>query len=259
MAFPCNQFGGQEPGTNDEILAFASSHGFPDPTHTEGFRMFAKTHVNGPLTVPVWSFLKNSKVGKGHDIRWNYAKFLVGADGATHQGLYDLAYLRALPNMLVMAPKDENELRHMLRTAVEHPGPAAIRYPRGQGLGVPLDPEIKSLPIGRAELLRDGDDAAIVALGTRVHPALEASAALAARGIHASVLNARFVAPLDATAISELARRSRVLVTVEEHMGQAGFGQRLEHGDPDTYLAAFGLDAAGIEAAVAALLEGASS
>ena len=207
---------------------------------------------------------------------------LVGADGATHQGLYDLAYLRALPNMLVMAPKDENELRHMLRTAVEHPGPAAIRYPRGQGLGVPLDPEIKSLPIGRAELLRDGDDAAIVALGTRVHPALEAAAALAARGIHASVLNARFVAPLDATAISELARRSRVLVTVEEHMGQAGFGAAVlealaeagvqlptrvlavpdgvvEHGDPDTYLAAFGLDAAGIEAAVAALLEGASS
>ena len=170
----------------------------------------------------------------------------------------------------------------MLRTAVEHPGPAAIRYPRGQGLGVPLDPEIKSLPIGRAELLRDGDDAAIVALGTRVHPALEAAAALAARGIHASVLNARFVAPLDATAISELARRSRVLVTVEEHMGQAGFGAAVlealaeagvqlptrvlavpdgvvEHGDPDTYLAAFGLDAAGIEAAVAALLEGASS
>ena len=81
MAFPCNQFGNQEPGTDAEILAFARSHGFPDPTHTAGFRMFAKTHVNGPETVPVWSFLKNSKVGKGHEIRWNYAKFLVGANG----------------------------------------------------------------------------------------------------------------------------------------------------------------------------------
>jgi 1-deoxy-D-xylulose-5-phosphate synthase len=201
---------------------------------------------------------------------------LVGADGATHQGLYDIGYLRALPNIVVMAPKDENELRHMLRTAVEHPGPAAIRYPRGQGLGVPLDPETKSLPLGRAELLRDGDDAAIVALGTRVHPALEAADALAARGIRAAVLNARFVRPLDASAIVALARRSKVLVTVEEHGVRAGFGAAVlealaeadvripcrvlavpdrvvEHGDPDAYLAEFGLDAAGIESAVAAL------
>ena len=81
MAFPCNQFGKQEPGTDAEILAFARSHGFPDPTHTAGFRMFAKTHVNGPETVPVWSFLKNSEVGKGDEIRWNYAKFLIGANG----------------------------------------------------------------------------------------------------------------------------------------------------------------------------------
>ncbi|MGH0032610.1 MAG: 1-deoxy-D-xylulose-5-phosphate synthase [Myxococcota bacterium] len=206
---------------------------------------------------------------------------IVGADGATHQGLYDLAYLRALPNIVVMAPKDENELRHMLRTAVEHPGPAAIRYPRGAGLGVPLDPEIKSLPIGRAELLRDGDDAAIVALGTRVHPALEAAAALASRGISASVLNARFAAPLDAEAIALLARRAKVLVTVEEHVAPAGFGAAVleclaaagvrlptrvlavpddvvEHGDPAAYQSAFGLDAAGIEAAVADLLGEAS-
>ncbi len=85
---------------------------------------------------------------------------LVGADGATHQGLYDVAYLRTLPNMVVMAPKDENELRHMLKTAVEYPGPAAVRYPRGDGFGVPLDPEVKTIPIGEAELLRDGDDLA---------------------------------------------------------------------------------------------------
>ena len=82
---------------------------------------------------------------------------LVGADGATHQGMYDIAYLRTLPNIVVMAPKDENELRHMLRTAVEYPGPAAMRYPRGAGLGVPLDPDLKPIPIGQAELLRDGE------------------------------------------------------------------------------------------------------
>jgi 1-deoxy-D-xylulose-5-phosphate synthase len=202
---------------------------------------------------------------------------LVGADGATHQGLYDLAYLRALPNMVVMAPKDENELQHMLRTAIEHPGPAAVRYPRGNGFGVPLDPEMKAIPIGRAELLRDGDDAALVAIGSMVHPAMEAADALAARGVRAAVLNARFAKPLDAEAIAALARRCRVLVTIEEHGLRGGFGAAVlealaeagvrasvrclgvpdrvvEHGDPAAQRAAFGLDAAGIERAVAALL-----
>jgi 1-deoxy-D-xylulose-5-phosphate synthase len=202
---------------------------------------------------------------------------IVGADGATHQGLYDLAYLRALPNIVVMAPKDENELRHMLRTAVEHEGPAAMRYPRGAGFGVPLDLEIKALPVGRAELLRDGDDAVIFALGTLAHPALEAAANLSARGISVAVLNARFVKPLDADAIVALARRCGALVTVEEHACGAGFGsavletlaaadvrtpartlavpdQLVEHGDPEALRASFGLDAAGIEAAVSELV-----
>ena len=108
---------------------------------------------------------------------------LVGADGATHQGLYDIAYLRALPNMVVMAPKDENELRQMLKTAIEHPGPAALRFPRGSALGVPLDSDIKTLKIGEAELLRDGSDVALVALGHSVAAAQEAAQRLEESGI----------------------------------------------------------------------------
>jgi 1-deoxy-D-xylulose-5-phosphate synthase len=201
---------------------------------------------------------------------------LVGADGATHQGVYDLAYLRALPNLVLMAPKDENELQHMLRTAIEHPGPAALRFPRGEGFGVPLDPEIKSLPIGEAELLRDGDDAVVIAIGTLVHPALDAAAELASHGLSVAVLNARFVKPLDATRIVALARRCGAVVTVEEHSGMGGFGSAvlealaaagasvpvrclalpdrlLEHGDPAAQKAALGLDAEGIVRAVQAL------
>jgi 1-deoxy-D-xylulose-5-phosphate synthase len=204
---------------------------------------------------------------------------LVGADGATHQGLYDIAYLRCLPNLVLMAPKDENELRHMLRTAIEYPGPAALRYPRGNGLGVPLDADIRALEIGRGELLRDGGDLAIVALGSRVAPALEAAGQLAKEGIEAAVFNARFAKPLDLPAIAELASRCGTLVTVEEHALAGGFGsavlealagqgiqvptrllavpdELVEHGDPAAQLARFGLDAAGIAAAARALLAG---
>jgi 1-deoxy-D-xylulose-5-phosphate synthase len=204
---------------------------------------------------------------------------LVGADGATHQGLYDIAYLRCLPNLVLMAPKDENELRHMLRTAIEYPGPAALRYPRGNGLGVPLDADIRALEIGRGELLRDGGDLAIVALGSRVAPALEAAGQLAKEGIEAAVFNARFAKPLDLPAIAELATRCGALVTVEEHALAGGFGsavlealagqgiqvptrllavpdELVEHGNPTAQLARFGLDAAGIAAAGRALLAG---
>jgi 1-deoxy-D-xylulose-5-phosphate synthase len=148
----------------------------------------------------------------------------VGADGATHQGLYDFAYFRTLPNTVVMAPKDENELRHLLKTAIEYPGPAAVRYPRGNGEGVPLDPDLKAIPLGEAELLTDGDDVAIVAIGAVVHPALEAAAELASRGIKAAVLNARFVKPLDTGRLLPLAKRCGAVVTVEEHSGMGGFG-----------------------------------
>jgi 1-deoxy-D-xylulose-5-phosphate synthase len=202
---------------------------------------------------------------------------LVGADGATHQGFYDVAYLRALPNMVVMAPKDENELRHMLKTAIEHPGPAAVRYPRGAGLGVPLEPDLKAIPLGECELMRDGEDALVVAFGTTVHPAVEAAAELAADGLAVAVVNARFAKPLDAERIAALARRAGVVVTVEESALPGGFGAAVlealaaaevavpvrclsvpdalvEHGDPKKQRAAFGLDAAGIARAVRALV-----
>lgn len=149
---------------------------------------------------------------------------LVGADGATHQGLFDFAYFRGLPNAIVMAPKDENELQHLLATAIEYPGPAAIRFPRGSGLGIALDPDIKALPVGESELLRDGEDAAILAIGATVHPAMEAAGELAADGIACAVVNARFVKPLDRARIIELAKRCRAIVTVEEHSVMGGFG-----------------------------------
>ncbi len=149
---------------------------------------------------------------------------LVGADGATHQGLFDFAYFRALPNAVVMAPKDENELQHLLATAIEYPGPAAVRFPRGAGQGIALDPDIKPLSIGEAELLRDGDDAALLAIGKTVHPTLDAAAELAASGISCAVLNARFVKPLDRERILDLARRCGVVVTIEEHSVIGGFG-----------------------------------
>jgi len=202
---------------------------------------------------------------------------IVGADGATHQGMYDIAYLRTLPNMIAMAPKDENELQHMLVTAVEYDGPAAIRYPRGSGLGVPLDPELKAIPVGEAELLRDGEDVAIIAYGTCVHPALEAAGELAAEGISAAVVNARFVKPLDHSRILAVARKCRALVTVEEHAAMGGFGSAVlealseggvelptrclavpdeivEHGSTAAIHERFGLDAPGIAKAVRGLV-----
>jgi 1-deoxy-D-xylulose-5-phosphate synthase len=204
---------------------------------------------------------------------------LVGADGATHQGMYDIAYLRTLPNIIVMAPKDENELQHMVRTAVEYDGPAAIRYPRGAGFGVPMDPDIKTIPIGEAELLRDGDDAAIIAYGTRVHDAMEAAAELSAEGLSVAVLNARFVKPLDEERIVAIARKVGAIVTVEEHAGMGGFGsavlevlaragitvpvrclampdQLMEHGDPNQQIAEALLDPSGIAATLRELRKG---
>jgi len=202
---------------------------------------------------------------------------LVGADGATHQGLYDLAYLRALPNIVVMSPKDENELQHMLKTALEYPGPAALRYPRGAGFGVALDAELRAIPLGEAELLRDGEDALIVAYGTRANDALRAAEELAAEGRSVAVLNARFAKPLDETRILQAARRVRAVLTVEEHAAAGGFGGALlelfaragvavavrclaipdrliEHGDPAAQHAELGLDSAGMARALRELL-----
>lgn len=149
---------------------------------------------------------------------------LVGEDGPTHHGVFDLSFLRHIPNMVLMAPKDENELRHMLKTAVDHDGPIALRYPRGQGIGVPLDQELVPLPIGRGELLVEGSDLLLLAIGVTVQPALEAAATLRNEGIQVAVINARFVKPLDHRLILEWARNTDAVLTIEENVLQGGFG-----------------------------------
>lgn len=200
---------------------------------------------------------------------------VVGSDGPTHHGLFDLSYLRTLPNILLMAPKDENELQHMLFTAVMHPGPAAVRYPRGNGYGVPLDQVLAVIPPGTAEVLRQGGDGTIFALGTMVYPALEAARLLVEEGLDLTVVNARFVKPIDRALIAAEARRTGFLVSVEENALQGGFGAALLEvleeenlsdvavlrlGFPDAYIpqgeqpdlrALYGLDPAGIARSIA--------
>ncbi len=149
---------------------------------------------------------------------------IVGDDGRTHQGTFDLSYLRHVPNMVLMTPKDENELVAMLWTALQVEGPVAIRYPRGAGVGVPLEEEPASLPIGKAEVLRRGRDLAILAVGVTVHPALAAAETLSLEGIDAAVVNARFVKPMDRSLIVGLAKHFRRIVTVEENALAGGFG-----------------------------------
>jgi len=149
---------------------------------------------------------------------------VVGDDGPTHHGLFDYAYLRSMPHMIVMAPKDENELRHMVKTAVDAERPVSIRYPRGKGVGAPLEGEPRSLPIGKGEILLEGQDLAIVAIGSTVHPALAAAKDLQREGIRATVVNARFVKPLDADLICRTAASCGRLITAEENVLMGGFG-----------------------------------
>lgn len=198
---------------------------------------------------------------------------IVGADGPTHHGLLDIAYLRPVPNMVVMAPKDEGELRDMMLTAVRHRGPAALRYPRGNGVGADVEREPQALEIGKAEILRDtgAGEVAIIAYGSMVHPALKAAEELGKEGVEATVVNARFVKPLDASLLLALARTKRLIVTVEEAYLAGGFGaavielleenglqdavkivrmgvpdRLVTHGDAKLLLAKYGLDADGI-------------
>ena len=149
---------------------------------------------------------------------------LVAEDGTTHHGAFDLSYLRHVPNMVVMAPKDENELQHMVKTCLTFEGPTALRYPRGSSLGVPMDPEPQALPIGEAELVREGEDVALVGIGVTVHQAVEAAERLAQEGISAAVINARFVKPLDTALLASVAKQVKCLVTVEEGCRIGGFG-----------------------------------
>ena len=150
---------------------------------------------------------------------------IVGADGPTHQGQYDISYMRAIPNFTVMAPKDEAELQRMLVTCLEHDGPTALRIPRGSGVGMPLMEEgWESLPIGRGELLREGDDLLIVAYGAMVHPALATATLLEEIGLSTTVVNGRFMRPLDEQLLHPLATRIKRVVTMEEGAVAGGFG-----------------------------------
>jgi 1-deoxy-D-xylulose-5-phosphate synthase len=195
---------------------------------------------------------------------------IVGDDGKTHQGSFDISYLRSIPNMIVASPKDENEFQHLLFTAINARQPMAVRYPRGNGEGVPLEPNLKRLSLGNGEMLRDGQDVAILAIGSTVFPALAAAKQLSAARIHCAVANARFIKPLDSALVLELATRTKRILTVEENALAGGFGSAvlellgsvkltevrverlglpdrfIEHGPQELLRAMFNLDADGI-------------
>jgi 1-deoxy-D-xylulose-5-phosphate synthase len=149
---------------------------------------------------------------------------LVGDDGPTHHGAFDLSFLRTVPNLMVMAPRDENELQHMLYTAVRHDGPTAIRYPRGNGIGVSMDWQLKELPPGKGEILRDGNDAFILAIGPHVYTAIEVSKRLADQGVRVGVADSRFLKPLDHDLITNISAKTKNIVTLEENALMGGFG-----------------------------------
>ncbi len=152
---------------------------------------------------------------------------VVGADGPTHHGVFDLAFLRYVPNLTIMMPKDENELRHMLYTALNLGSPAALRYPRGSGEGVNLDEDLHYLPLGKAELLREGTDILLLPAGNRVYPALQAAELLAEQDISAAVINPRFLKPLDASLICAWASKTRAVLTIEDGTVLGGFGSAI--------------------------------
>ncbi|SMC58709.1 1-deoxy-D-xylulose-5-phosphate synthase [Sporomusa malonica] len=203
---------------------------------------------------------------------------IVGEDGATHHGVFDYSFLRHIPNMVVMAPKDEDELQHMLYTATKLNEPVAIRYPRGNGLGVELKQEFTRLEIGKAEELQPGKDVVFLAVGTMVETCRSAARLLAEKGIAASVVNARFVKPLDGQAIRQLARDIGIIVTVEDNVLAGGFGSAvleyinsqnlnwvkvlrlglpdkyIEHGPRSYLLTQYGLDSQGITTSVEAFV-----
>lgn len=149
---------------------------------------------------------------------------LIGEDGETHQGVFDIAFLRHIPGMTIMAPKDEKELRQMLKTAVESAGPVAVRYPRGAGIGVGMDKELDPVPHGKAEVLREGKDVTIAAVGPLVYTALEAAQILEGMGVEATVINARFIKPLDDICFINSAQNTQKVITLEENVLPGGFG-----------------------------------
>ena len=228
-----------------------------------------------PVTAIYSTFLQRSYDQILHDVCYQKLPVvfildragIVGEDGATHNGLFDLSYLRSIPNIIIMAPKDENELQHMIITALECKCPVAIRYPRGKGFGVKLDEELKILNVGRAEILQSGDDLVIFAVGVTVSPALCAAKKLKKEKIEATVVNSRFVKPLDKDLICDLAQKIGKIITIEENVLLGGFGSSIlemlgergirgvrvkclgvgdvfvEHGSPTLLRKKYGLDA----------------
>ncbi|OGS68213.1 MAG: hypothetical protein A2Y96_01020 [Firmicutes bacterium RBG_13_65_8] len=204
---------------------------------------------------------------------------VVGEDGPTHHGAYDLSYLRAMPGMVVSVPRDEPTLRALLRVGLAHEGPFALRYPRGQVPAEPLPLDPQTVRIGRGELVRDGADAAVCVLGPLVYQALEAAEMLAGEGLDVAVFDARFAKPVDGEMITALARRTGRLLTVEDGVAGGGFGsavleslarsgdlqriavrtmglpdQPVPHGPARELLRSCGLSAEGIAAAVRGML-----
>jgi len=167
---------------------------------------------------------------------------LVGEDGPTHHGTFDLSYLRLIPNLVVMAPKDENELRHMVKTMIAYgDGPSVVRFPRGSGLGVTMDKRLRKLPIGKGEIVRQGREVVFIAIGAMVPTSMRAAEILAETGIEATVVNARFVKPLDVELIEGVLADEPVLITVEENALAGGFGSGVNE-----YLVSQGYDTSSV-------------
>lgn len=210
-------------------VGIAEQHGvtFAAGMATEGFR---------PVVAIYSTFLQRAYDQILHDVCIDSLPVIfaldrggiVGEDGATHHGLFDISFLRHIPNMTVMAPKDENELRHMLATAVAHTGPVAIRYPRGTGIGADLTEPVHMLPLGKAEVMVRGDDLLLLAIGSSVHEAVKAARDLREQHqVHATVVNARFVKPLDKNLILPLMQSIGTVLTIEENVLQGGFGSAI--------------------------------
>ena len=213
---------------------------FPDRLYDVGIaEQHAVTFAAGMATqgmrpvIPIYStFLQRAYDQVLHDVATQNLPVtfcidrggLVAQDGTTHHGVFDFAYLRHMPNMVIMAPRDENELQHMVKSCISYDRPAAVRYPRGSGLGVKMDQVPQVLPLGKGELLRAGTDVALVAIGATVHHAMAAAGQLEREAISVAVVDARFVKPLDGELIESVARQVRCLLTIEEASAMGGFG-----------------------------------
>lgn len=227
--------------TGTGLKAFAQK--YPDRFFDVGIcEQHAVTFATGlalegfiPVCAIYSTFLQRAYDQIIHDVALNKAKVifaidragLVGEDGPTHHGAFDLSYLRIIPNLIVCAPKDENELQHLLYSALNYENPCAIRYPRGTGVGVPLDPEFKEIPLGSAEVLKDGKEAVILAIGYPVYLALQASLELEKEGISVAVINVRFLKPLDKKTLLEYITKTKKVLTIEENTQIGGLASAI--------------------------------